>query len=171
MYNIGEIIVYGGNGVCKVEDISFRKSPFSDKKEQYYTLSPIYGNGKIFIPVDTKMYMRKAMDRQQAYELIDSIPSLEIRDLENVNMKYAAEYYQSFMSTHEYEDLATLIKTIHVKNADAQQNGKRMGSTDGNFIRKAEDILYGELANALGIEQSEVKAFIADRLEKLPQES
>ena len=42
MYEIGQLIVYGNEGVCRVEEIGTPKISGVDKHRDYYTLAPIY---------------------------------------------------------------------------------------------------------------------------------
>ena len=53
MYEIGQLIVYGNEGVCRVEEIGTPKISGVDKHREYYTLAPIYREGKVFTPVDS----------------------------------------------------------------------------------------------------------------------
>lgn len=41
MYQIGDLIVYGGEGVCRVEEIGVPKISGINKQRQYYTLAPL----------------------------------------------------------------------------------------------------------------------------------
>ena len=54
MYEIGQLIVYGNEGVCRVEEIGTPKISGVDKHRDYYTLAPIYREGKVFTPVDSE---------------------------------------------------------------------------------------------------------------------
>ena len=67
MYNIGELIVYGRSGVCRVENIGYPEIPGIKKDKLYYTLVPLYNKGKIFIPVDTENFMRYQASRRLYY--------------------------------------------------------------------------------------------------------
>ena len=57
MYEIGQYIIYGENGVCTVDAIGPLSMRGSDKDRIYYTLSPYVGTGTFYAPVDTKVYM------------------------------------------------------------------------------------------------------------------
>ena len=63
MYEIGQLIVYGNEGVCRVEEIGTPKISGVDKHRDYYTLAPIYREGKVFTPVDSKVFMRPVISR------------------------------------------------------------------------------------------------------------
>ena len=74
MYQIGELIVYGGTGVCRVEGIETQKQKGTAETRDYYLLKPLYQDGTIRIPVDTKVFMRPVISRGEAEGLIDAIP-------------------------------------------------------------------------------------------------
>ena len=74
MYQKGEYIIYGNTGVCRVEDVAVPDNiPIKEKGALYYKLSPVYGAGSIYIPVDTEVFMRPVLTKAQANELIDKM--------------------------------------------------------------------------------------------------
>ena len=68
------------------------------------------------------------------------------------------------MSTFECRDLIRMTKSIYAKKKDAESRQKKIGMTDEKYLRRAEDLLYGELAVALGIPRDAVSGYITDRL-------
>ncbi|MEG1965974.1 MAG: hypothetical protein RR064_07465, partial [Oscillospiraceae bacterium] len=76
---------------------------------------------------------------------------------------------ESFES-HNCKDLMQLIKTIYTKNQEAAQNKKQIGQTDQHFMALAEDLLYGELAVALGIERENVLEYIENVVSPIREE-
>ena len=42
MYSVGEKIMYGGTGVCVIEDITMVKLAGMEQPRHYYTLRPLY---------------------------------------------------------------------------------------------------------------------------------
>ena len=63
MFKIGEYVVYGNTGVCKVEDITTMDMVGTEK--EYYVLVPVYNkNGRAFLPVDnTKVVIRPVLTK------------------------------------------------------------------------------------------------------------
>lgn len=167
MYQIGDLIVYGGEGVCRVEEIGVPKISGVNKQRQYYTLAPLYREGKIFTPVDTKVFMRPVVTRDEALALICTLPSLEAEVYENSNLRFLNEHYQACMQTYSCADLLQMIKSIYTKRCILTERGKKMGLVDERYMKRAEEMLHGELAVALGIERSAVPEFIASSMEKL----
>ena len=41
LFQTGELVVYGINGVCRVEDVVEMSAPGGKEKHKYYTLMPI----------------------------------------------------------------------------------------------------------------------------------
>ncbi|MFR3288834.1 MAG: CarD family transcriptional regulator [Lachnospiraceae bacterium] len=76
MYQVGELIVYGGTGVCRVEAVETPQQRGPEAGRQYYLLKPLYQDGTIRIPVDSKVFMRPVISRQEAEALLDAIPGM-----------------------------------------------------------------------------------------------
>ncbi len=160
MFQKGELIIYGSEGVCKVVDIGV-KDMFNDKHErEYYTLSPLYRQGTIYTPVDTTVFMRPIITRNEALSLIERIPEIQGEVYENRNIRILSEHYQESLQTHDCAVLVKTIKAIYKKRELMIDRGKKLGQVDEKFFKKAEDLLYGEFAAALDIPKTEVETFI-----------
>ncbi len=166
MYEIGDLIIYGSEGVCRVESVGASPVSGADKERLYYTLSPLYRTGYVFTPVDSGVFMRPVISKEEALELIRQIPSIEGEAYENRNLRFLTEHYQECLQTHKCYDLVKLIKDVYVKRESAIRRGKKLGQIDERFMKRAEDMLYGELAVALGIPKEDVCGYIAESVEK-----
>ena len=167
MYQIGDLIVYGGEGVCRVEEIGVPKISGINKQRQYYTLAPLYREGKIFTPVDAKVFMRPVITRAEALALLCSLPDMEAEVYENSNLRFLTEHYQSCIQSYSCADLLRMIKSIYTKRCVLSERGKKMGLVDERYMKRAEEILHGELAVARGNERRMVAGFIEPSMEKL----
>ena len=165
MYETGDLIMYGNEGVCKVEAVGVPDIPIMGTKRVYYTLLPQYQDGKIFTPVDTKTFMRRVITKEKAEKLIADIPSVKAEIYENNNMRFLSEHYQSFFDSHQCSDLLKLIRDVYLKACDAKEHGKKLNQVDEKYMRRAEELLHGELAVALGIPKEEVKDYIMRSVE------
>lgn len=74
-------------------------------------------------------------------------------------MQEINEYYRSSFNTHDCEDLVKLIKNVYVKKEIAENNKKKLGKVDENYMKRAEDLLYGEFAAALKIPKENVRGY------------
>ncbi len=165
MFQKGEYIIYGSTGVCQVEEIGMPEG-FSgaDPNRTYYTLRPVYDVGSIYIPVDTTVYMRAVMTKEQADALVVKLPELAVDEFESRNMKMMSDHYLEAIQSHDCEQLLRLIKTVGVKVKEAAAKGKRPGQTDQRFMKRAEDLLYGEFAVSLNMPLAEVSGYIHDAM-------
>lgn len=90
MFSIGSLIVYSGTGVCRVEAVG--PPPFDPgSKVEYYTLIPLQSTGTIYVPVDTKVFMRPILSREAAQELIRRIPEIQQAQLEHLDYRMLAQ--------------------------------------------------------------------------------
>ena len=156
MYEIGQLIVYGNEGVCRVEEIGTPKISGVDKHPDYYTLAPIYREGKVF--------MRPVITREEALALIDRIPQMTAQVYENANLRLLNEHYQQCIQDYTCADLLQLIKDVRAKRRRMTERGKKLGLVDERYMKRAEEMLHGELAVALDMTREQVPQFIADTL-------
>ena len=107
MYQTGEFIVYGTSGVCRVDAVG--KPPFGGEEDKmYYTLVPLSGTETIYIPVDSPVFTRPVISREQAERLIDAIPSIEVDHFTSHSLRMSTEHYQAALQTHDCRDLVQL---------------------------------------------------------------
>ena len=157
MYHTGEFIVYGTSGVCEVTAVG-QPAFARDEGRLYYTLTPVYGTETIYIPVDSPVFMRPVLSREQAEALIESIPAIEEDSFTTHSLRLASEHYQAALQSHDCHELVQLIKTVYAKS---RRNGRRVSQIDQRYRKRAEDLLHSELAVALGIPLKEVQPYIA----------
>ena len=159
MFQVGENVVYGQCGVCRVLHVGpLPNGSMGDRP--YYTLQPYYSTEVIYAPVEGKVFMRPALDRARAEEVIRAIPDVQ-REIEaERNLTVMREKYEAAFRSYNCEDLIGLIKNLYQKNQDAVQNGRRVGQLDLRYMKRAEELLHGELAIALGIRRDEVAPYI-----------
>ena len=164
MYKPGDRIIYGSTGVCRVKEITtpdFEK----DKSRKYYALEPVYQDGVIYTPVDTKVFMRPVISREEAHDLIDQIPTMQTEAYHNNVLRELEEHYNEYLKSHDCGDLLELGRSIYMKRKELLSQHRKFGAVDERFMKRAEDLLYGELAVALDIEKNKVEAYIAERVD------
>jgi len=168
MYQKGELVIYGNSGICRVEEIGVPADmPMGCGGKQYYTLSPIFGSGTIYASVDTKVFMRPILSREQAEELIVEIPNIPEEAFAGKDMKALSGKYKSFLDTHQCEDLVRLIKTVYQKERVLVGKGKKLAKTEQEFGKLAKELLQKEFSVALGLPYEEVEDYITKKVEAL----
>lgn len=165
MFSIGQKVICGNKGVCTIEDITTLDISGVDKEKKYYILKPEYlVASTVYVPVDSAITsMRVILTREEAEELIQSIPSIPVLEIKNEQL--LEQDYRSCLKTNSCTDWVKLIKTIYERRQKRIQMGRRETSIDRKYFRIAEDVLYGELAVVLGLQREQVSQYIISKLQ------
>lgn len=164
MFEIGEYVVCGNNGVCQIKDITSLSIGGIDKNRKYYILKPVYaGTSTIYIPVDTlKSSMRKVISREEADDLVSSIPMIQVIPVNDE--KTAESLYRECMQSNNCTEWIRLWKTLYFRKEKRLEKGHKVTAVDGKYIKLAEDNLCGELAIVLGISKQDVENVIISKM-------
>lgn len=166
MFQVGELVVYGSTGVCRVEGVSRMDQPGGDRGKRYYVLKPLWQDGVIYAPVDSeKVPMRPVISREEAETIIDRMPDIPAAVCRGGTAQAQAQQYQSAVRDGGHEALIKMMKALRRKQGLAESKNRRLGLVDERYMKQAERLLYGELATALEIPYDEVEDYIAARLE------
>ena len=165
MYQVGELVVYGATGVCRVEELTHL--PGGDRGRQYYLLKPLWQDGVIYAPVDSeKVPIRPVISRKEAEALVDQMPGSQAAVCRGATVQALAQQYQSAVRDGGHQALIEMMKAIYLKRGQAEAKNRRLGMVDERYMKQAERLLYGELATALEMPFDEVADYIAARLDE-----
>lgn len=170
MFEVGEYIMCGGHGVCRVVDVTGNPIDKLDKKRKYYILEPVFEKSStIYTPVDNeKVVMRRIMDEKAAKELIGQIPTIETVWIKEE--KSREQMYKEAIRTYDCHSLVQIIKTLYLRKMDRVSHGKKVLSSDEYYLKKAEELLYSEMSIALSIPKDSVEEYITDEINKVKSE-
>lgn len=160
MYSVGEKIVYGEHGVCTVEKVAPLDASGSAKGRLYYHLSPLIGSGTFFSPVDSGAYMRPVMSRSEAEALIEAMPGIEPAICHDNRFNHVDAFYKELFREHSCEALVSIVKGLDLRISERKTKSSRAEAT----MKRAKDMLHGELSVALGIELCDVENYILKRV-------
>lgn len=160
MFSVGDKIIYGENGVCTVERIAPLEMSGASKDKLYYSLRPLVGSGTYYAPVESGTFMRAIMSRSEAEAFIDTIPSIEPAICNDNRFNHVDAFYKELFKQHSCEALVSIIKGLHERMSERKTKSSRAEST----MKRAKDILHGELAAALEMELHQVEEYIVSRI-------
>lgn len=159
VFAVGELIAYGNTGVCRVEKLE------QDKTGTRYVLRPLYQSCVITLPVESKkIFMRPLISKDEALALIDSIPSVSAEPYHNKVMRQLIEHYEDALKNYTCAGLVEVVSSIYAKKKQLEQERRKFGSIDERYLKRAESLLFGELAAVLDLPRDGVRGFIAGRL-------
>ena len=104
--------------------------------------------------------MRPVMSRDEAEALIDAIPGIEPAICNDSRFNHVDAFYRELFKLHTCEALVSIVKGLRERMSERKTKSSRSEAT----MKRAKDILHGELAVALGMEMSEVEGYIASRI-------
>lgn len=163
MYRIGDLVYYENAGVCRITDITMRD--LTGQTLQYYILAPLYASYEISTPVERpKMFMRPILSKREAEQLIDRIPDMHAEAFHSKVLRELSEHYEAALRQHDCAALIVLTMSLYAKRRDTEQSNRKFGAVDERFMKRAEDLLFGELAASLAIPRDNVPDYIAARV-------
>lgn len=167
MFQIGDTVVCGSNGVCVIEEIGpiLNMGKSAASRGDYYTLMPYFDKGgRIYLPVDNdKVIMRYLLSKEEVNDLINNIDTLEQIEISNEKLREAE--YKNAVNSSDPRKLIQIIKTMYYRRKSRIDSGKKSTAIDEKYFRIAEQRLYDELALALNLERDNMKDYIKRYIE------
>ena len=171
MFKENDLVMYGKTGVCRVlkigtPDFAVGDSNQNSSKKLYYFLEPLYHSGTFYAPIDAaQIALRPVISGRKAKSLISDIEGMDYETFSTTSIQQLSQHYQSMMDSHTCEDLLSMVKSIFAKGIEAEKNNKKLGQIDKRYMKMAGELLFGELASALGKEKEDVEKMVFDKLE------
>ncbi len=100
----------------------------------------------------------------QKRSLIGKIPKIQESPIECQNQRMLSDQYEASLNSHNCEDLIQLIRTVYMRSQRAVARGKKPAQTDERYMKRAKELLHGELVAVLGINYEDVEQYIRDTL-------
>lgn len=167
MYQVGDWIYYGNIGACQVIEVGKKKIPGLKEERLYYTLQPLNSDCSISIPADSgKVFMRPVISKAEAEHLIGLIPTMTPKAYYNGALRQLSEHYEALLNSHDCQELIQMTMSIYEKKKEAALQKRKLGAVDEKFMKRAEDLLFGELSIALGIERNQVQNYIETKIKQ-----
>lgn len=165
MFEIGQYVVKANTGVCRVSAITtYRVSSDDDDETLYYNLVPESdGRSVLFVPVDSeKSNMRRIMSNKEAEDFIKRVPEIGTAWISSDRLR--EQFYKDAIKSNRPEELVSIIKNLYIRNREREEHGKKSTAVDDRYFHIAENVLYPELAIALGKEVQDIRDFVVSML-------
>ncbi len=171
MLKVGECVIYGNHGLCRVQDILVPSFLERGKEKEYYQMVSAVDTGSIlYVPVDgAENKIRDVIGKDDAVELIDEIE--DAAEIELPEGKKAETVIFDVIKRNLADEMMSLIKTLRKIKAVREAEGKKFASLNERYLSMAEKLLYTELAFALKSDKDDVKKRVLDELSQLPLET
>lgn len=161
-FDIGDNIIYGGNGLCKISEIK-DMSFFNEAPKKYYVLEPMFvkNASTMYVPLDNDIMvgkMQNVITVDEAMDLIKSLNSCDTTWIEDRNVR--KDTFNSIIAKGHRKDIMKVIKTILNHKDEISKEGKRLNMQDDKALTEAMNRINCELAFVLDMDIEEVPAFV-----------
>lgn len=168
MFQIGDTVLYGSDGVCTVSDITTRV--FGKDKAEYYILTPIHQQRSvIYVPTASEKLlakMRRVLSREEIKAIIDEVGTTDCQEwITDENAR--REHFKTILLSGDRRELMCMIKTIYHHGLTQKENGRKLHHTDEVMMKEAEKVLYDEFAYVLSMKPDDVLPFIIGEIENV----
>ena len=152
MYSLGDYVVYGSHGVCRILELEERV--VDRKKLQYYVLEPVEQVGaRYLIPVHNEVAVGKMYPVLSREELEKLLHSQEIRaDAWIPDENLRKQTYRELINSGDRGGMIRMIGTLYRHKEVQAAAGKKFHLCDDNFLRDAQKLLSAEFSLVLGME-------------------
>ncbi len=166
MFALGEQVVYGIHGVCRITDTEERL--VDRKKVQYLVLEPADSPGTRFlVPSQNPAAMAKLRPVLTRQELENLLASGEIRkDVWLTDENARKQRYRELITAADRTALLQMVFSLHAHKAAAQAAGRKFHLCDENFLRDAQRLLSAEFSLVLGIAPDAVGEYVLKAAEQ-----
>lgn len=166
MLEIGAIIVYGSEGVCKVVDLQELSFSGSDDKKEYYILVPeTNSSSKLYLPKDNQILMSR-VKKLLSYEEIKELISSDEDIIEWVeDSKARNKYYKELIATYDRKNIFAIAKQLYFIKTGKIETVSNFTNWMEDTLKKTSQILYSEFSYMVELTQDQLLPFIAGEIE------
>lgn len=166
MFQVGDQVVYGIHGVCRIIEVEERT--VDRKKIKYLALEPLDQPGaRYFVPCENPAALAKLRHLISREDLEQLLSSDEIR--ENcwiVDENQRKQRYRELITSSDRVALLQMINSLHQHKKEQAAAGRKFHLCDENFLRDAERLLNAEFSLVLNIQPSQVESYILKALDR-----
>jgi CarD family transcriptional regulator len=168
-FSKGETVVYGGSGVCEIDDIKDVRF-YHERPQKYYILKPLFVNQAqvVYVPCNNEKLTAKikpVITKKEALELIHNIDDNNVEWVEDRNAR--KELFNGLLSSGDRKDIIDLISTISARRKQLEDEGKSLNQQDEKILTDAQRRMDAEFAVALGLDVHQIPEFIQEEKAKV----
>jgi len=166
MYQIGDYVIYGIHGVCRV--MGRQKQLVNRKRTEYLVLEPLgQSESRFYLPAASETSMAKLKAVLSAEELNALLAGDEIRSGEWIADENARkQYYRDLISSGDRTALMKMVNSLYRYRKAQFAAGKKFHQCDENFLRDAERLLASEISLVLEKTPEEARDYLRTTLQK-----
>lgn len=166
MFQLGELVVYGVHGVCRVSQI--QEQVVDRVPRQYLVLEPVSkGGSQYMVPMHNAAAMNKLtqlLSPKELEELFHNDAIYESNWIQDENRR--KQFYRDQSGAVDRQTLMQTVHTIYSHRDELREQGKKLHVCDENFLHDAEKVLSGEIGAVLDLNAQEALQYLRNHLKQ-----
>lgn len=166
MYQVGDQVIYGIHGICRV--VEQEERVVDRKRVTYLALEPMgQGGSRYLVPTHNPSAMGKLKHMLSPAELETLLNSDEVKAdgwIRDENQR--KQTYRELINSGDRAKLMRMVHTLYRHKAEQAAAGRKCHLCDENFLRDAEKLLISEVAIVLELEPEQAKQYIREKLKE-----
>ena len=164
MYQDGDYVVYGVQGVCRV--LGKEKQLVNRKRTEYLVLEPLArGEAKFYLPSANPTAMAKLRSLHSREEMDAMFDSDEIRkDCWIKEESLRRQCYRDLLAAGDSMALLQMLGALYHHKDEQAAAGKKFHMCDDNFLRDAEKLLCSEICVVMDMDAEQAREFLRTTL-------
>ncbi len=159
----GNFVIYRSTEICRIE--GFENKSFDNVTVmEYCVLVPADGgSSKYYVPMDlAQTKLKRLLTKVEIDELIDGMKG-EQPDCGSTE-DHRKDVFNEVLNSGDHRRIISMLHSLYLERQERLAQGKKLLAADEKAMKSAEALIDREFAFVLGIEQSDVSCYIAERL-------
>ena len=150
MYNIGDLVAHPLHGAGEISEIERKR--IDGQYKDYYVMHISKGNMRVMVPVDgcEAVGLRPIINRQQAEEILNKIPHIEVEDGSSWNKRYRENMLK--LRSGNLLEVAAVVKSLVQR-----ENSRGLSTVERKMLHSAKQILVSEIVLCMNSTYEEVE--------------
>ena len=165
MYQVGQQVVYGIHGVCKITDVETKI--VDRKKIPFFVLEPLSQPGaRFYVPAENPAALAKLstlLTQQELTSLLSSVEKSKKAWVPDENRRKLR--FRELLSSGDRKAILEMICALQIHKAEQAEKGKKFHLCDENFLHDAEKMLCSEFSLVMEKSQKESMDYLYEYYE------
>ncbi len=155
MFSVGELVLYGAEGVCRV--VGIEDLDLTGEMAPYYRLAPESDKSScIFVPMNNSILTQRIkplLSKDEIEVLVaDKEPAANVW-CDSTNLR--KNRYHEIVNSADRKRLISLVRELYLRRNHMKGSGQRFSVTDEHYFKLAQRILYDEFSRVIPLSQDE----------------
>lgn len=164
MFNVGDMVLYGSTGVCRISEVTDMRMGRETKK--YFILNPVsQDNSTVFVPVDNELLvgrMRKVLTESEIKKMLNDVDQNENIWIDNDAER--GEKFNEIIKSGDRGQIILVVRALYKHQRELTKHGKKLHLADERCLKDAERLIRDEFSIVLNIEPDMVGDYISGHL-------